>query len=395
MLVNSIGRVTAYVGRLLVFKIPFDTFYDVESGYTPNLIVSCQYASRKPFEKSFWIVYDNKTQTLSGLPLLDEYSKQGSEGARLEVTAMDRSGGIARDVFNVYIVNIAVDIQFSLTARISRQFHEFQTDSSLKVTLFSRIIRFYNTSETSSYYASSLTNGSVIFSWSDTTISGSTCNQSAITKIVRYVQIPSGSVTSAFAQAMLPDFPVLGLTLSYHGACSIAPTTPAAPLGPAAGERVGEIFTRYVVPTIAVAVVLALIIGAVILRSKRRRSKPSFLEKRTFRKGRPVLLPEEYELDGMKAPIVSLSEDYIFSNAKDRHSVYSHGPSEKGDEDEKTYMDNPLYGLSEFKKPPPVYNKDSDNDDYESYYESPYSRPPPSYQLPPFYNDEEIMASEV
>ena len=394
-LVNSIGRVTAYVGRLLIYKVPFDTFYDKESGYTPNLVVSCRYATGQPLEKSFWIVYDNITQTFTGLPLIDVYNKQGSEGARLEVLAMDQFGSTARDVFSVYIENTAVDIQFALSARISRQFQEFQADSSLKVALFNRIIRFYNTSASSSYYVASLTNGSVLFAWSDTTISGTSCNQSAITQIASFVRAPSGSVTSKFAQALLPDFPVLGVTLNYYGVCSITPTTSAAPVGPVAGERTGDIFTRFVVPAIAAAVVLALIIGVFIFLSKRRRNKPSFLEKRTFRKGRPVLLPEEYELDGIKSPVVSLPEDYVFSNAGDRHSVHSRRLSDNGDEDDKVYMDNPLYGLSEFKKPPPAYNKETDIDEVESDYESPYERPPPSYQLPPFYVDQDFMTSEV
>ena len=391
MLVNSIGRISAFVGRLLVFKIPFDTFYDRESGYTPNLSVSCRFASGQNLEKSFWILYDNTSQTLSGLPLVDEYNRQGSEGAKLEVLARDPSGGIARDVFNVYIENTPVDFQFALTARISRQYQEFQADSSLKVTLLNRIIRFYNTSATSSYYISSITNGSVLFSWSDTTVSGSTCNTSAITKITSYVR-NSGGVASGFSQAMLPDFPVLGVTLNYFSACLLVPTTPAAPVGPAAGERSVDIFTRYAVPTIAVAMVLALIVGAVIFLSKRRRNKPPFLEKRTFRKGRPVLLPEEYELDGMKDPVISLPEDYVFSNTDDGNSVYSHPLSDSWDEDGKSYMDNPIYGLSKFEKPPPIYKRELDS---EVDYDSPYERPPPSYQMPPFYQDEDFMTSEV
>ena len=394
MLVNSIGRISAHVGRLLVFKIPFDTFYDRESGYTPSLSVSCRFASGQNLEKSFWILYDNTSQTLSGLPLVDEYNRQGSEGAGLEVIARDPSGGIARDVFNVYIENTPVDIQFTLTARISRQYQEFQTDSSLKSTLLNRIIRFYNVTAMSNYYISSITNGSVLFSWSDTTVSESTCNSSAITTIANnfFVQSSSGSVTEGFQQAMLPDFPVLGVTLKYFGVCSVMPTTPAAPVGPAAGERSVDIFIRYAVPTIAIAMVLAFIVGAVIFLSKRRRNKPPFFEKRTFRKGRPVLLPEEYELDGIRDPVISLPEDYVFSNTDDGNSVYSHPASDSWDEDGKSYMDNPVYGLSKFDKPPPLYKREMDS---EGDYDSPYERPPPLYQMPPFYQDEDFMTSEV
>ena len=393
IVVNSIGRVTAYVGRLFVYRIPFDTFYDKENGYTPNLIVTCRYASGLPLQRSFWIVYDNTTQTLSGLPFLEEYSNQGKGGVSIEVVAMDKFGAAARDVFNVYIENRPVDVQFTLTAQISRSFQEFQADSSLKIALFYRIVRFYNTTANSNYYASSLTNGSVIYSWSDTTISGTVCNTSAIAKLLRYIQLPSGSLTPQFAQAMLPDFPVLGVSRSYYGVCLPSPITPLIPVKPAAGEGTEHIFLRYVVPTIAVALVLALIFASIILLSKRRRNKPPFLEKNTFRKGQPVLLPEEYELDKFKRPAVELPEDYIFGDGG-----YEDGSSVHGFDDEEDgthFMDNPIYGLGTFTRPPPAYHQKPDTDDNGGTYESPYSRPPPTYQLPPMYTDQDFMTSEV
>lgn len=394
VVVNSIGRITAYVGRLLVYKVPYDTFYDMESGYTPNLFVSCRYANGLPLQKALWIVYDNTTQTLSGLPLIDEYRNQGINGARLEVIAMDMFGATARDVFNVYIENSAVDIQFGLTAKISRRFDEFQQDKSLKIALLNRIVRFYNTSVSSDYYVNSLSNGSVLFSWSDTTISGLTCNRTAITKLRSYVQLPSGSITSEFAQAMLPDFPVLGVGLNYFGVCLISPTTTVGPAVPAAGERASDVFVHFVVPIIAAVLLLALIIASFIFISKRRRNKPSFMEKSTFRKGRPILLPEEYELDHFKTPVVSLPEDYIFNSNK-FDDTRSGPPSEDEQDDDNNFLDNPLYGLNDFAKPPPAYHQTPDIDDEESVYESPYSRPPPSYQLPPIFIDQDFMTSEV
>ena len=390
-IVNSIGVVFALVGRLFTFQIPYDTFYDKEDGWTTKLKLTCHYATGTPLPRALWVSFDNATQTLSGLAFVEDYSGQGTTGVRLEMIATDRSGNSARDVFNVYIQNPITVLQYSISAKISTNYATFLTDGSLKRKLFKKIIDFYNTTA-QSFYATSLRNGSAIFSWSDTSIAGDICNTSAIRNNLNKIQLPSGSPTSEFSQTLLPEFPLLSLTMSYQGVCISPTTTPSAPIGPVSGAQTKEIFVRYVVPTLALALLLALIIATFIFISKRRRMKPSFLDKHTFKKGQPILLPEEYELDIYNGPAVTLPEDYAYDEKSLNEQLSDEEPL---DYEDALSKNNPTYGLTSFKQPPPPYPLFPGTDGDQSDYESPYSRPPPTYTLPPAYFPPDLMTSEV
>ena len=395
--VNSIGRIVAYVGRMLIYKIPADTFYDREDGWTSNLTLVCRYLDGRKIDASFWVHFDNTSQTLSGLPFLNDYNSQGSVGVGIQIIAQDRKGNFAKDVLNIYIERQPVDLQFTISLRILRSYREFLANSSLKVVLFNRVITFYNASRASSYYGSSLVNGSVIFSWSDTTIAGSVCNKAAIVATLGRLQSSSGSTDAAFAQWMSPEFPVLGITLSYLGVC-YSTSTPVVTAGPRAGTTSNQDFLTYVVPAIAVAAVLAFIIGTVIFITRRRRMKPSFFEKDTFKHGQPVLLPEEYELDCFYEPNITLPERYIpAGKIKEPDELSETDIDGRPDsDDENNYVDNPTYGLNVFSKPPPPYPRAASRESSRrSSYESPYSRPPPAYQLPMPYVHPDFMMSEV
>lgn len=390
-IVNSIGVVFAYVGRYFTYKIPYDTFYDKEDGWTTNMKLTCHYATGTPLPRALWVSFDNATQTLSGLAFLADYSAQGTAGIRLEMIATDRSGNSARDVFNVYIQNPVIVLQFFISAKISTSYATFLMDGSSKRNLFNKIIDFYNTTA-QRFYATSIRNGSVIFSWSDTSVAGDTCNTSAIRNNLNKIQLPSGSPTSEFSQALLPEFPLLSLTMNYQGVCVSPTTTPSVPIGPVSGAQTKEIFVRYVVPTLAVALLLALIIATFIFISKRRRMKPSFLDKHTFKKGQPILLPEEYELDLYNGPAVTLPEDYAY----DEKSLDERQSDEEPlDYEDAAFKNNPIYGLTSFKQPPPPYPQFPGTDGDQNDYESPYSYPPPTYALPPAYFPPDLMTSEV
>ena len=391
VIVNSIGVVFTLVGRFFTYQIPYDTFYDKEDGWTTNLKLTCHYATGTPLPRALWVSFDNATQTLSGLAFVEDYSAQGTAGVRLEIIATDRSGNSARDVFNVYIQNPIAVLQFSISARISTSYTTFLMDGSLKRKLFKKIIDFYNATARN-FHAISLRNGSAIFSWSDISIAGDTCNTSAIRNNLNKIQLPSGSPTSEFSQALLPEFPLLSLNMSYQGVCVSPTTTPSAPIGPVSGAQTKEIFVRYVVPTLALALLLALIIATFIFISKRRRMKPSFLDKHTFKKGQPILLPEEYELDLYNGPAVTLPEDYAY----DEKSLDEQQSDEEPlDYEDATSKNNSIYGLTSFKQPPPPYPLFPGTDGDQSDYESPYARPPPTYTLPPAYFPPDLMTSEV
>ncbi len=323
-----------------------------------------------------------------------DYNSQNRVGVELEIIAYDRNGNSARDVFNVYIQAQNVALQFSITATIQYDYTRFLQNALLRIELLNRIIKFYNATDHQSYYTVAIRNGSVRFSWSDVSISPSTCNKTSISSIYSKIQLPSGSPTPEFSQALLPEFPLVSLSTKFEGICLIPVTVKPNPSGPNAGEQSGNTFVSYVVPLLAAAFIVGIIVASLVCYSKRRRAKPSFLDKYTFKRGQPVLLPEEHELKTFPS-MVSLPEDYAYQKPLGKKNIFFEEKNGLDDED-GLVKEKGGYEVPPLKIMPPPYRSGSTlRSDSRRDYESPYLRPPPTYQLPPMYISPDDMTSEV
>ena len=390
-LVNSLGTLTAKVGRVFSYKVPIDTFFDNQDGNTSNLILRCLTTSGNELSSFFWLQYNNKTQTFSGLPMIQDYQNQVSSGLQLILVAFDKAGNTARDIFYVVITSPIVSVLFSITATIRRNYSDFALDSSLKIALANRIAAFYKDTAVN-ILVTSVRQGSVLFSWSNSSLDSSTCNSSVVNEITRKVQLSNGVLTSDFTQALLPEFPLTGISVQSLGAC--APNATEGPITPGLpSQRTStDTFIRYALPILVVALVAAVIIVLLILNLKRRRRKPPAKDALTFKKGRPVLLPEEYEMKYFPKPPVVLVEDDIVEKepAVKFPNIYDEPYDDKGgliNDYEEPFLP------SWMPAPPPYRSQASSR---ASSRPSPsYHRPPPTYSLPPPYTPPESMTSQV
>lgn len=86
---NQVDRVSATVGRLLVFQVPVDTFYDPED--KTDLKYSLLTSDGQPLDPRNWLQFDTKNREFYGIPLLmdvgqKEYLLVGQDSQGLKAT---------------------------------------------------------------------------------------------------------------------------------------------------------------------------------------------------------------------------------------------------------------------------------------------------------------------
>ncbi|XP_074620810.1 uncharacterized protein LOC141879422 isoform X2 [Acropora palmata] len=369
---NEMGRVSAPAGKALYLRIPDDTFYDSEDrATTRNLSLSVGFASGDSIPSDFWLQFDNKTQTIYGLPL-DAHVRSGVSGESLVLRARDSQGDEALDAFEVLVVPSEKPVVQELTLRISNNFRIFISNVSQRLLLLEKIAAFYGDSDSSQIRVLSFTAGSVIMEWTNDSLPTDTCDEEKIQFVENRI-LEDGEVREEFKEA-LRDFLVENATQIRMGVCKGTRPGDETTIAPAQQSRIEEsnLWYKHVLIGLLFVLIILVLVSILVWYRRRRRSKP-YNEKRTFKKRKPIILGQEIELEPIAGKALVLPDDDPSQPPSYLSETSLAKPVSSDDDDEEDYGKSPSI---RYQPPPPFH---------AALTEDPRSSPPPAYMMPPMY----------
>ncbi|CAL7949940.1 unnamed protein product [Xylocopa violacea] len=319
---NQVDLVNATVGQLLVFKVPEDTFYDVEDGSARNLQMSLLTIERKPIQPREWLQFDSKNQEFYGVPMRSDVGRK-----QYQLVVTDKEGASATDGL-VVVVHPAPfvhhTVEFSMTLDIP--YESFAHSALQKRNFIEKLRDLYQDKDTNAISLHSISNGSTVITWHNRTLPTSYCANEDISRLRSVlVKDHSRSVTDEVLEIMGPKFPVKQITVIPMGICLgeltdlHSPNNNAPPIddSTSVGAFHDDYLITFVLPAIIISVMLisAGIVACVLYR-RRRSGKMSVSEqddeRQSFRsKGIPVIFQDELDEKpdpGNKSPVILKEE---------------------------------------------------------------------------------------
>ena len=374
---NDIGRLEAKVGKAFRYAVPRDTFHDHEDGDTRNLSLSCSLLLKGAIPSNYWMQFDSKRQELYGLPLAVDYERySGKEDyERYILTARDSRGLAARDVFQIVMVFVTDTVTQQLSIRTSNNYTVFTGNVTQRLDLMDRIRTYYSDSDTSAIRFVSVTQGSLVVTWTNDTLPSDRCDKEAVQRISSKVISADGEVNQAFRDALKPEFSIQSAREERFGVCNVTQTFPTIPARGQGSASETDMWLKHVLPGVLVALLLLLLALVLVVYLRRRRPKPSNPEKVTYKKRKPIVLSEEIELNALPAKPLILPDDdvssppsYLSETSLDKAPHYDSDGEDEEDFGKRTPS-------IKYEPPPPFYHT----------FDSPRNTPLPSYRLPPTY----------
>ncbi|XP_032234244.2 mucin-3A isoform X1 [Nematostella vectensis] len=383
VVVNDIGRVTVTSGKVFNYQVPADTFHDRKDGNTRNLTLELYLVGPQSTQAEIpgWLQFDDKTQTISGLPM--DPSETLTRGELFILKARNSRGDIAYDAFEILVLDSQTQHAVELSTRLDNNYTIFSNNLTQRLLLLSAIASFYGDASPGYIRVLRYQEGSVLFIWTNDTLPTSECDPEKNARVSNRVE-EDGEVTNAFRQALAPRFPVMSAYSSLVGVCNRTIIPASAIPGARDSEESSDLWVKHVLPGVLVAFILIIIAILLFLYLRRKRPKPADPERRTYKKRKPIILDPEMELKPLPGkPLVLPSDDpsqppsYISDTSLDKapYSYYNDDYDDDGDDEEDfkfgSFPPSPIY-----ETPPPVYGG------FEPDYRE---TPPPNYRLPPMY----------
>ncbi|PSN45591.1 hypothetical protein C0J52_15074 [Blattella germanica] len=356
---NQVDHINATVGRLLVFKVPEDTFYDPEDGSTRNMKLSLLTMERTPISLTNWL-----------------------------------HGGLTANDGLVVVIHSAprtqYNVEFGMTLEIP--FETFVSSASMKRKFVEKLKILFEDPNTNAISVSSIKEGSTIVTWYNRTLPTDFCPEDDISRLRRILVNDDQSISDRVGARMGPEFNVLAIKLTPTGKCQgeltelHVPDSPGLPIDDT--HQIGtsdEYLVTFVVPAVIIAAMLILAgIVACVLYRRRRTGKMNVGdedERQSFRnKGIPVIFQDELEErpdPGNKSPVIMKEEKPPLPPPEYQRGEPEHPISPPTAAHpllgETTASEDPPY------QPPPPFTSSRDSGKQNR------PKPTPTYRKPPPY----------
>lgn len=315
---NPVDHINATVGRLLVFKVPEDTFYDPEDDTTRSLKLTLLTMDRKQVPLTNWLQFDVKNQEFFGTPM------PGDEGRKEYQLVCEDSGSLTANDGLVVVVHPAAKVQYTVQfAMLTVPYLSFVSSAALKRKFIEKLKVLFGDQNTSAISLSSVTEDPTVVNWHNRTLPTDHCPEDEISQLRKLLINEDHTVTERVGAVMRPEFNVKTITVTPTGKCQGEFTVWHYPDG--AGlpsedtQPVGtsdEYLVTFIVPAVIIAAMLILAgIVACFLYRRRRTGKMNVGdedERQSFRnKGIPVIFQDELEErpdPGNKSPVIMKEE---------------------------------------------------------------------------------------
>lgn len=315
---NPVDHINATVGRLLVFKVPEDTFYDPEDGSTRSLKVSLLTMDRTRLPLTNWLQFDVKNQEFFGTPM------PGDEGRKEYQLVCEDSGSLTANDGLVVVVHPAAKIQYTAQFAMLTVPHPLIVSGAvLKRKFIEKLKDLFQDQNTNAISLSSVTEDPTVVTWHNRTLPTDRCPESEIKQLRKLLIEEDHTVTERVGEIMRPEFNVKTITVTPAGKCqgeftiwhypdgSGLPSEDTQPVGTS-----DEYLVTFIVPAVIIAAMLILAgIVACFLYRRRRTGKMNIGdedERQSFRnKGIPVIFQDELEErpdPGNKSPVIMKEE---------------------------------------------------------------------------------------
>ena len=296
---NPIKEISLFVGDILEYRVPENTFKDEVDGSTRNLKLKLLASDKHSLSRDSWIRFDDKNQTIYGMPL--EYHV--GESAYI-LMAVNSDNKVITDTFSVKVAKNSTPRKLSheFTVTFGLDYEKFIADTKLRLEVLDKIAKYYGDPDMSKITVIDVKAGSVKLSWTNNSIPTDSCPTAEIFNLRRHIIANDNTVKQSFQDAMHP-FTVEGAGAIPKGPCDkskSAVTVPTTLEGSAVEVRKSDDTDKFISTVLPVILILAMIILACIiiccLYRKKRKGKLSDEDNSTFvTKGIPVIFAEELE----------------------------------------------------------------------------------------------------
>lgn len=379
---NPVDYINATVGQLYVFKVPEDTFYDHEDGFTPNLKLSLLTLDRTPIPHNNWLQFDSKNQEFFGIPSINDTGRK-----EYLLVCEDKTGQAANDglVANVQPPpKVIYSMDFSMVID-TPGYSTFIDTPTIQRHFVERLSLLFNDPDTSNIVIESVLPGSTVITWHNRSLSTEKCPED-VGALLRKVLLTDDdtSLQKRVNEVMGPEFHVVSAHVAPAGVCLTAYTEVYIPdlivpviddIQPVSAS--GEYLVTFVIPTIIIFVMLVFSsFLACHLYRRKRTGKMSISdedERRSFRsKGIPVIfqdeLEEKFEEPSNKSPIIMKEERPPLPPPQYPRALPLPTTALLSDTEDSPYQ------------PPPPFTTSRGDTDRQS-----RPKPTPTYRMPPPY----------
>ncbi|XP_028407474.1 dystroglycan-like isoform X2 [Dendronephthya gigantea] len=366
-LYNDFDSLSVNVGEVFSVKIPADTFHDREDGNTRNLRLDCLTVDHEKLPKDSWLQFNSTTQKLYGLILKNQLEGHSTEYI---LTASDNDGNTVYDAFSVNVERRTIPLAAIFSVRLTKTNLEmFNKDLSNILSIVQNIAGYYGDKDESLVRVESVTKGSVLFTWRNTTFKS--CDNDLINDTASKLVTTQGNIQPDFYNVFLPKFRATDVFINYTGPCAVSSTK-----NPRAAELSSSEtspWLKYVLPVVLVAAVIIII--AVVLLVLRQHSGSKILkeDKQIFKRRKPTILDGELEMSTLSGKPIELPEDSLTPIRFPRETPLE---TPEDYEDDIPKLPSPILSAPSYQRLSPRYNDKGSNR---------YDSPPPSYRLPPSY----------
>ncbi|CAL4108520.1 unnamed protein product [Meganyctiphanes norvegica] len=385
---NPIDLLNATQGRLFIYKVKDDTCYDSEDGDSTKLKMRLHTDAPSPLLPNNWLQFDQNNQEFYGIPLAKDI---GSKTYFLECS--DSGGEKINDAMIVNVRGSDNSKQSAVEFQIVIQhinYDHFMSDSLKKKQLIEKIAEAFGDSNTDHVVVKSLSHGSVVVTWHNSSLPSEPCPSDEIRALREKMLDGHGKLLPSFVSVFHPFNVSKGNVMSL-GAC-LGADTPTHIEQPEhimpeesniQDNEENDYLLNFIIPAIIIAcmLLLAAIIACCLYR-RRRYGKMTMTDDRTFvSKGIPIIFAEELDdrPDPAKSPIIMKDEKPPLPPPEyQRGSSPAASTPPTGDRRRPHSGDHGGMDDSPYQPPPPFTATNG---------ASRHQRPnmPPTYRKPPTY----------
>ena len=208
------------------YAIPFDTFYDLEDGYTSNLTVKLHYENNTVVDANSWVQYDNASLMITGYIFHDVAST--SDIFQYKLIAQDTRGSIA-----------SIPVHLRLTSGYKTINHYYSTEADLYGIFKNNIdIMTEIANRIKNYYGKAFDKGvffgnfvkynyqqpKLVFTWGSCALLES-CDQTSLKAVTDRLLFSGTIINFEFIAALAPNIIIKKITQASSLNCTATSTS--------------------------------------------------------------------------------------------------------------------------------------------------------------------------
>lgn len=222
--INSrMRKLSMIAGKVWSYRIPRDTFTDMEDGDTRNLKLIFMTAEHTAIPSSSWIQFDPEKQMLYALPLEENIGKY-----EFILEAMDSEGASTFDKLEIHVWQHqsarAVNHEFSMTLKLNKW--EFPIAVDWQIEIVRRLANFYKDKNESFITVQVVSTDPFMITWTNDSLPAYPCPREQISQLMSKLFIGgNGEVSRQLKKSMGPEFRVQDATVNFLGVCQSPAST--------------------------------------------------------------------------------------------------------------------------------------------------------------------------